>query len=93
MPNAPAQLNRRHIAVPFASARLLADAGSAPCPTRTERPHMILYPCSKDRPFHWGPFPLEVLPRKESAVSVESALPAAAAEARIPSSAPLPDDL
>jgi hypothetical protein len=54
---------------------------------------MILYPCSKDRPFHWGPFPLEVLPRKESAVSVESALPAAAAEARITSSAPLPDDL
>jgi len=33
---------------------------------------MLLYPRSKDRPFHLGPFPLETLPRDESAVAAEA---------------------
>jgi hypothetical protein len=35
---------------------------------------MLLYPRSKDRPFHLGPFPLESLPRDESVIAVEASL-------------------
>jgi len=33
---------------------------------------MFIHPKSKNRPFHWGPFPLEMLPRNESMIEVES---------------------
>lgn len=36
---------------------------------------MFLHPRSKDRPFHLGPFPLEVLPRDPAVVERESRLP------------------
>src|SRR5687768_8029519 len=31
---------------------------------------MLLYPRSKGRPFHLGPFPLEALPRDDGAVAI-----------------------
>jgi reductive dehalogenase len=37
---------------------------------------MLLYPRSKDRPFHLGPFPLEALPRDPAVIAIESARPA-----------------
>ena len=33
---------------------------------------MLLYPRSKNRPFHLGRFPLETLPRDESVIAVEA---------------------
>jgi reductive dehalogenase len=33
---------------------------------------MLLYPRSKDRPFHYGPFPLEALPRDEGVIAIET---------------------
>ena len=36
---------------------------------------MIVYPNSKNRPFHLGLYPLETLPRDESVVASESARP------------------
>ncbi len=41
---------------------------------------MFLYPRSKNRPFHLGPFPLETLPRDASVLAVEAARPPIAAE-------------
>lgn len=40
---------------------------------------MLLYPRSKDRPFHLGPFPLEILARDPSLIDVESRRPPVAA--------------
>ncbi len=37
---------------------------------------MFLYPRSKDRPFYYGPFPLESLPRDVSQLAAEAARPA-----------------
>ena len=36
---------------------------------------MLVYPRSKDRLFHLGPFPLETLPRDESLIAVEAGAP------------------
>jgi len=36
---------------------------------------MLLYPRSKDRPFHLGPFPLETLRRDDGIVAIETARP------------------
>ncbi len=36
---------------------------------------MLIHPRSKDRPFHWGPFPLETLPRDDGVLGRESARP------------------
>jgi hypothetical protein len=36
---------------------------------------MFIHPKSKNRPVHWGPFPLEMLPRNESMIEVESDRP------------------
>jgi epoxyqueuosine reductase QueG len=36
---------------------------------------MLLHARSKDRPYHWGPFPLEVLTRDEAVIQREEALP------------------
>ena len=36
---------------------------------------MLIHPRSKDRPFHWGPFPLETLPRDDAVLDRESATP------------------
>ena len=38
--------------------------------------HMIIYPSSKNRPFHWGYFPLETLPRDPAVAAQEIARPA-----------------
>ena len=40
---------------------------------------MLLYPASKNRPFHLGTYPLEVLDRDEAAIAAESARPKTAA--------------
>ena len=40
---------------------------------------MLLYPRSKDRPFHLGPFPLETLARDEGVIAVEADRTASAA--------------
>lgn len=47
---------------------------------------MFLRARSKDRPYHWGPFPLEALPRDAALIAREENLPAAAA----PDDAPQP---
>ena len=36
---------------------------------------MFIHPKSKNRPFHWGSFPLEMLPRDETVVAVETDRP------------------
>ncbi len=46
---------------------------------------MFLHAQSKDRPYHWGPFPLETLPRDAALITREETLPPAAAD-----EAPLP---
>ncbi len=40
---------------------------------------MLIHPRSRNRPFHWGPFPLETLPRDDAVVDRESATPPRAA--------------
>ena len=50
---------------------------------------MLLHPRSKDRPFHFGPFPLESLPRDQGVIEVESSRPANAAG---PSTTPFSND-
>ena len=42
---------------------------------------MLLYPDSKNRPFHLGTYPLEVLDRDETVIAVESERPKAAGKA------------
>src|SRR5688572_22382762 len=42
---------------------------------------MILHARSKDRPYHFGPFPLEALPRDDSIAVLEEARPPADAKA------------
>ncbi|MCE2481559.1 MAG: Fe-S protein, partial [Alphaproteobacteria bacterium] len=36
---------------------------------------MFIHPKSKNRPFHWGPFPLETLPRDASRIALEAGRP------------------
>ena len=36
---------------------------------------MFIHAKSKNRPFHWGPFPLEMLPRNESVIEAEADRP------------------
>ncbi len=45
---------------------------------------MIVYPRSKNRPFHFGPFPLEALPRDEAVAAAEGARPRRADRERPP---------
>jgi reductive dehalogenase len=40
---------------------------------------MLVHPASRDRPFHWGPFPLETLPRDLRVLEAEARRPAQAA--------------
>ena len=42
---------------------------------------MLLYPDSKNRPFHLGTYPLEILDRDETVIAVESDRPKAAGKA------------
>ena len=44
---------------------------------------MFLYPRSKDRPYHFGPFPLESLPRDEGVIASETDRAAIAAPTRL----------
>jgi ferredoxin len=44
---------------------------------------MFLYPRSKDRPYHFGPFPLESLPRDEGVIASEASRTAVAAPTRL----------
>ena len=50
---------------------------------------MFLYPRSKNRPFHLGPFPLETLPRDVTVKDKEAARPPRRAPAHVVAGAPL----
>jgi reductive dehalogenase len=39
---------------------------------------MLIHPRSRNRPFHWGPFPLETLPRDDAVIETEARSPARA---------------
>ncbi len=50
---------------------------------------MFLYPRSKDRPFHLGPFPLESLRRDDGIIDIEAGRPRRTVAARAPADDPL----
>ncbi len=52
---------------------------------------MLFYPKSKDRPYHLGSYPLEVLPRDDGVLEVEAARPRARAKVAAVASGPLGD--
>ncbi|MEK9647038.1 MAG: hypothetical protein VW547_15985, partial [Alphaproteobacteria bacterium] len=52
---------------------------------------MLFYPKSKDRPFHLGSYPLEVLPRDDGVLEAEAARPRATGKAAASAAGPLGD--
>jgi reductive dehalogenase len=52
---------------------------------------MLIYPRSNPRPFHWGLFPLEALPRDATIIQREAARPASALSASSPHATPETD--
>ena len=54
----------------------MAQLPALPAPSRGEiAAAVFIHPKSKNRPFHWGPFPLETLPRDASRIALEAARP------------------
>ncbi len=52
---------------------------------------MLFYPKSKDRPFHLGSYPLEILPRDDSVTETEAARPRVSGKAAATATRPLGD--